>query len=82
MRNFAQLNKKNLVVNISVADDNWDSTGWIEYTGKECGIGYSYNKNLNAFILPKCHDEAILNTETLKWECINVDNEIPIDVEK
>lgn len=32
MKNFALLNQNNIVINISVADSDWDSTGWIEYT--------------------------------------------------
>jgi hypothetical protein len=82
MKHFALLNEDNLVINISVADDNWDSTGWVEYTNKECGIGYSYDENLNAFISPKCHDEAVLNTQTLKWECSNSNHDEPMDVEE
>jgi len=53
MRNFALLNKNNLVINISVAGDDWDSTGWLEYTGKQCGIGYSYNLTEDIFITPQ-----------------------------
>lgn len=32
MKNYALLDENNKVVNVSVADENWDSTGWIEYT--------------------------------------------------
>jgi len=32
MKNFAQLNENNIVINISTADENWDNTGWLEYT--------------------------------------------------
>tara|TARA_R110000822_G_scaffold3719_2_gene16081 strand:- start:1733 stop:2020 length:288 start_codon:yes stop_codon:yes gene_type:complete len=53
MRNFALLNENNLVINISVADDNWDSTGWLEYTNKPCGIGFTYNQAENIFIAPQ-----------------------------
>ena len=53
MKNFALLNENNLVTNISVADDNWDSTGWLEYTGKACGIGFTYNPAENIFIAPQ-----------------------------
>lgn len=34
------------------------------------GIGYSYNETLDMFILPKCHDEAVLN-ELGDWDCEN-----------
>jgi hypothetical protein len=32
IKKYALLNKNNLVINISIADDSWDSTGWVEYT--------------------------------------------------
>jgi hypothetical protein len=31
MKNYALLNDNNIVVNISIADDSWNSSGWIEY---------------------------------------------------
>lgn len=34
-------------------------------------IGYSYDETLDAFIPPKCHDEAILNESTGQWVCEN-----------
>jgi hypothetical protein len=35
------------------------------------GIGFAYDENLDAFIPPKCHDEAILNETTAQWNCEN-----------
>jgi len=35
------------------------------------GIGMTYDADLDAFIAPKCHDEAILDEETCKWDCAN-----------
>jgi hypothetical protein len=35
------------------------------------GIGYTYDQTLDAFIAPKCHDEAVLDTETCTWNCTN-----------
>lgn len=35
------------------------------------GIGYSYDSVRDAFIPPKCHDEATLNEDTCTWECSN-----------
>ena len=32
------------------------------------GVGYTYNKELDAFIAPKPAPEAVLNTETGLWE--------------
>jgi hypothetical protein len=54
MKNYALLDENNLVINISIADDNWDSTGWIEYTElKPASIGYSYNPDEDIFIAPQ-----------------------------
>jgi hypothetical protein len=38
------------------------------------GVGYTYDENRNAFIAPKCHDEAILNEATCRWDCENADH--------
>ncbi len=35
------------------------------------GIGYSYDEQRDAFIAPKCHEEAVLNEDTCRWECTN-----------
>jgi hypothetical protein len=39
------------------------------------GIGMSYREDLDAFITQKCHEEAILNEESIEWECANVEHE-------
>lgn len=51
MKKFAKLDEKNHVTNISVADESWDSTGWIEYTdenpayiGGDYFNGYFYSE--------------------------------------
>jgi hypothetical protein len=38
------------------------------------GIGMSYREDLDAFITQKCHEEAILNEESIEWECANVEH--------
>jgi hypothetical protein len=35
------------------------------------GIGYEYDVVLDAFVPPKCHDEATLNETTAQWNCEN-----------
>jgi hypothetical protein len=35
------------------------------------GIGYEYDVVLDAFVPPKCHEEAILNNTTARWNCEN-----------
>ena len=67
MKNFALLNEENIVINISVGDDNWDSSGWVEYTNKNCGIGYTYDQTRNAFIPPKPENATGFDEETLQW---------------
>jgi hypothetical protein len=42
------------------------------------GIGYSYREDLDAFILPKCHDEAVLNETTCDWECTNAAHDVTV----
>ena len=35
------------------------------------GIGFSYDESLDAFIPPKCHDEAVLDESSCLWTCGN-----------
>ena len=44
--------------------------------GNYAGIGYSYLPDFDLFMPPKCHPEAILDTETAKWECVNEDHNV------
>lgn len=37
-------------------------------------IGYTYDKDLDAFISPKCHNEATLNN-LCRWDCTNKDHD-------
>jgi hypothetical protein len=42
------------------------------------GIGFTYDETLDAFIPPKCHDEAILNETTTQWNCENEEHYVEI----
>ena len=42
------------------------------------GVGYTYNKTLDAFIMPKCHDEAVLDETICQWSCANAEHDIKI----
>jgi hypothetical protein len=42
------------------------------------GIGYSYREDLDAFLYPKCHDEAVLNETTCDWECTNAAHDVTV----
>lgn len=35
------------------------------------GLGYTYDSERDAFIPPKCHNEATLNEGTCLWDCDN-----------
>ena len=81
---FAEI-KDNVVTQVIVADQSFvDSIGgdWVEtdYDGSfrkhYAGIGYSYRQDLDAFVPPKCHDEAVLNEATCTWTCTNSDHDI------
>jgi len=49
---------------------NWIQTSYnANFRKHYAGIGYSYDASLDAFIPPKCHDSATLNTETCLWDC-------------
>ena len=46
--------------------------------GNFAGIGFSYLPDLDIFMSPKCHAEAMLNAEQAKWTCTNSGHDAPI----
>ena len=40
------------------------------------GVGYAYDSIRDAFIPPKCHDEAVIDENTCRWSCINSDHDV------
>ena len=50
---------------------------WVQtsYNGRirknYAGIGYTYDAGRDAFIPPKCHDEAVLDEDICLWTCTN-----------
>lgn len=44
--------------------------------GNYAGVGYIYLADYDIFMPPKCHDEAILDVETAKWECPNGEHNV------
>ena len=75
---FAQLDENNIVTQVIVADKSFvDSIGgtWVETfmdsEKKYAGIGDTYDATRDAFIPPKCHDEATLDEATCLWNCTN-----------
>jgi hypothetical protein len=84
---FAQLDSNNIVTQVIVADQAFiDSIGgtWVETfmdaTKKYAGIGDTYDATRDAFISPKCHDEATLDEATCLWNCTNEDHK-PLEIE-
>ena len=80
---FAQLDENNIVSQVIVADQSFvDSIGgtWAETfmdsEKKYAGIGDTYDATRDAFIPPKCHDEATLDEATCLWTCNNADHTI------
>jgi hypothetical protein len=78
---FAQLDENNIVTQVIVADQSFvDSIGgtWVETfmdsDKKYAGIGDTHDATRDAFISPKCHDEATLDEATCRWNCSNEDH--------
>jgi hypothetical protein len=42
------------------------------------GIGMVYDSIRDAFIPPKCHDEAIIDEATCRWTCTNSDHDVVV----
>ena len=42
------------------------------------GVAYTYDEGRDAFIAPKCHNEALLNEATCRWSCANAEHDIKI----
>ena len=52
-------------------------TSYNENTRKNfASVGFYYDASLDAFIAPKCHDEAILDEDSCKWICGNEDHDV------
>jgi hypothetical protein len=88
MSHFAEIDSNNIVIRVLVGDNNSTDEGesffkslggtWIKtsYNGnirkRFAAIGYSYLPELDAFLMPKCHEEAIFNATEIEWKCSNV----------
>lgn len=57
---------------------NQHSLGKTPFRGNYAAVGFSYDEELDAFIKPKCHDEAVLNETTCDWECTNAAHDVEI----
>jgi hypothetical protein len=91
---FAEIDADNKVIRVLVGDNNEPDEGltfmqslggnWIKTSYNNnirfnyAGIGYSYDEMRDAFIAPKCHDEAVLDEATCRWNCNNAEHFTPI----
>ena len=75
MSTFAKI-ENDLVVSVIEADATYiksaypDET-WVEYTPTTAnypGIGYSYNKTLGVFVIPKTFDSWVADESTGQWK--------------
>lgn len=72
--------KNNAVINIIVADQNFinaSNGNHVEYTleapilGYAANLGFAYDDIKKIFIASQCHDEAVLDDATCRWNCAN-----------
>ena len=95
MSHWAQIDENNIVTQVLVGPNYGDEGEaffnglggtWVKtsYNGNirknYAGIGYSYWPDLDAFVAPKCHDEAILNEANAQWNCTNSDHELTKEI--
>lgn len=87
MSHWAEIDQTGLVLRVLVGNNNEPDEGqafmeslggtWVKtsYNGNirknYAGIGYTYDAGRDAFIAPKCHDEAVLDETTCRWKCDN-----------
>ena len=43
------------------------------------GVGFTYDAARDAFIAPKCHNEAILDEATCRWTCTNAEHTLEVN---
>ena len=56
---------------------NWVQTSYnANFRFHFAGIGMSYEKELDAFIPIKCHEEAVLNQSSCTWTCGNEEHNV------
>jgi hypothetical protein len=55
----------------------WIKTSYnAKIRGNYAGIGMTYLPLEDIFIHPKCHEEAVLNAKSAKWDCTNTNHNI------
>lgn len=91
MAHWAELDDNNIVLRVTVGDNNEPDEGygwlvqnlggrWVKTSYNSnirrrfAGIGMTFDESLDAFILPQCHDEAVLDSVTADWVCSHSDH--------
>ena len=90
MSHWAEVDNNNTVIRVLVGNnygdegyqwliDNlggtWVKTSYNAQIRKNyAGIGYSYWPDIDAFVPPKCHNEAVLDEVIAQWICNNPDH--------
>ena len=92
MAHYAYLDENNIVTMVIVGKDENETINGLtpeQYYGAVrtsfngntrknfAGIGYTYDTVRDAFIAPKCHNEAMLNEATCRWSCANAAHDLP-----
>jgi hypothetical protein len=91
---FAEIDADNKVIRVLVGNNNEPDEGlavmeslggtWIKTSYNNnirfnyAGVGYTYDEGRDAFIAPKCHDEAVLDEVTCRWICANAEHDVEI----
>ena len=93
MSHWAQIDENNIVTQVLVGPNHgdegeaffnalggtWVKTSYNNNIRKNyAGIGYTYDESRDAFIGPKCHDEAVLDEATCRWNCTNEEHNIKL----
>lgn len=98
MSHWAEIDENNTVLRVLVGNNsepdegeafmkslggNWVKTSYNGNIRKNfAGIGFTYNSEIDAFVPPKCHDAAVLNTDTALWDCSDATHVIIIQGEE
>jgi hypothetical protein len=94
MSHWAEINENKIVIRVLVGDNNEGDEGesfmhslggtWVQTSYNKtirknfAGVGFTYDETLDAFIAPKCHDEAVLDETTAQWTCGNEEHSVDL----
>jgi len=81
MSHFAKIDSNNIVENVIVAEQDFINSGavgdsflWVQtsynnnFRKNYAGVGFTYDSDLDAFILPQPYPSWVLNEDTCQWE--------------